>query len=101
MPSQEAQALRSNTGGVLSPGADGIAGPANKWPDADLGTTWEDYGPRPQILPGYKLNKGADYIPFNIRLPSGELKPAKYVKLEYGKDPLCNGHYNHMPDLGK
>ena len=34
------------------------------------------------------LNEGADYIQFNIHLPSGEMKPAKYIKLEFGEDPL-------------
>ena len=33
-------------------------------------------------------NEGADYVPFDIRLPSGEMKPTKYIKLEYGEDPL-------------
>ena len=37
------------------------------------------------------LNEGADYIPFDIRLPSGEVKPAQYVKVEYGEDPLVYG----------
>ena len=87
-PSQEAQALRGNAGGATSSGADGTDGPADKWPEVDPGTTWEAYGPRPQILKGYKLNEGADYVLFDIRLPSGEMKPAKYIKLEYGKDPL-------------
>ena len=56
-----------------------------------MGTTWEDYGPRPQVPKGYVLNEGADYIPFDIRLPSGEMKPAKYVKIEYSEDPLVYG----------
>ena len=43
------------------------------------------------------LNEGADYIPFDIRLPSGELKPAKYIKLEYGEDPLIYGKINGDP----
>ena len=34
------------------------------------------------------MNEGADYIPFDIHLPCGELKPAKYIKLEYSEDPL-------------
>ena len=34
------------------------------------------------------LNEGVDYIPFNIHLPDGGVKPAKYIKLEFGKDPL-------------
>ena len=36
-------------------------------------------------------NEGADYIAFDIRLPSGEVKPAQYVKVEYGEDPLVYG----------
>ena len=73
------------------PGTDGITGPADEWEDADPGLTWEDYGPKPQVPKGYQLNEGADYVPFNIRLPSGEMKPAKYIKVEYGKDPLVYG----------
>ena len=37
------------------------------------------------------MNEGADYIPFDIRLPSGKMRPAKYVKVEYGEDPLVYG----------
>ena len=80
--------LCSDTGGTLSPGADGITGTVNKWPEADEGLTWEDYELRLQVPPGYTLNKGANYVPFDICLPSGELKPAKYIKLEYSEDPL-------------
>ena len=86
--SQEASALCSDTRGTLPPGADGTVGTANEWPEADKGFTWEDYGPKPQVLPSYTLNEGTDYIPFDIRLLSGELKLAKYIKLEYGEDPL-------------
>ena len=88
LPSQEAQALHGDTRGMSPPGADDVTGTTDKWEKADLGITWEDYGPRPQVLPGYMLNEGTDYVPFDIRLPSGELKPAKYIKLEYGEDPL-------------
>ena len=96
-PSQEAQALCGNTRGAFPPGADGAAGPANNWPDVDEGTTWEDYGPRPQVPKGYTLNEGADYVPFDIRLPSGKMKPTKYIKLEYGKDPLIYGMIDRDP----
>ena len=34
------------------------------------------------------MNEGPDYIPFDIRLPSGKLQPAKYLKLKYGEDLL-------------
>ena len=85
---QEAPALRSNSRRTPPPGTDGVTGPADEWEEADVGTTWEDYGPRPQVPKGYTLNEGVDYIPFDIQLPSGEMKPAKYIKLEYGKDPL-------------
>ena len=94
---QEAPALRSNSGGMLPPGTDGAAGPADEWEEADKGTTWADYGPRPQVPQGYVLNEGADYVQFDIRLPSGEMKPAKYIKLEYGEDPLVYGMIDGDP----
>ena len=71
-----------------TPGADGVAGTADEWLEADKGLTWENYGPRPQVLPGYTLNDRADYVPFDICLPSSDIKPAKYIKLKYSEDPL-------------
>ena len=88
---QEAPALCSDTGGTASPGVAGADGPADEWEEADTGVTWEDYGPRLEVPKGYTLNEGADYIPFDIHLPSGEMKPAKYIKIEYGEDPLIYG----------
>ena len=89
--------LCSNSRGTPPPGADGIDGPADKWTEADAGTTWEDYGPRPQVPEGYTLNEGVDYVPFDIRLLSGEMKPAKYIKIEYGEDPLMYGMIDGDP----
>ena len=94
---QEAQTLRSDTGGAVPSGADGSSGPADKWPEIDLGLTWENYGPRPQVPKGYTLNEGADYIPFDICLPNGEMKPAKYIKFEYREDPLVYGMIDGDP----
>ena len=37
------------------------------------------------------MNDGLDYVPFDIRLPNGDCKPAKYVKIEWGEDPLIYG----------
>ena len=88
---QEAQALYDDTRGASPSGAASTGGSANKWEAANQGVTWEDYGPRPQVPKGYILNEGADYIPFDIQLPSGEMKPAKYIKIEYGEDPLVYG----------
>ena len=70
---QEAQMLRSNAGRTPPPGADGPPGSADEWLETDLGVTWETYGPRPQVPKGYMLNEGADYVPFDICLPSGEM----------------------------
>ena len=89
--------LHGDTRGTPPPGADGITGPANKWPEVDPGTTWKDYGPRLQVPLGYKLNEGANYIPFDIRLPSGKLQPAKYIKLKYSEDPLMYGMIDGDP----
>ena len=43
------------------------------------------------------LNEGADYILFDIHLPSRELKPTKYIKLEFGEDPLIYGMIDGDP----
>ena len=43
------------------------------------------------------LNEEANYVPFNIRLPSGEMKPAQYIKLEYSEDPLVYGMIDGDP----
>ena len=94
---QEAPTICSNARGTPPPGADGPSGSADEWPDADLGITWETYGPRPEVPKGYMLNEGADYVPFDIHLLSGEMKPAQYVKLEYGEDPLIYGMINGDP----
>ena len=94
---QEAPTLCGNPGGAPSPGTAGADGPADEWEEANEGVTWEDYGPRPQVPKGYTLNEGVDYIPFDIRLPSGEMKPAKYIKLEYGEDPLVYGMIDGDP----
>ena len=94
---QEAALLRGDTGGEAPSRAASSPGCADEWPEADLGLTWEDYGPKPQVPKGYVLNEGADYVPFDIRLPSGEMKPAKYIKLEYGEDPLIYGMIDGDP----
>ena len=94
---QEASALYGDTGGAPSSGANGDDGHANEWEETNERTTWEDYGPRPQTPKGYMLNEGADYVPFDIRLPSSEMKPAKYIKLEYGEDPLIYGMIDGDP----
>ena len=94
---QEAPPLRGDTRGAPSPGADGVAGSANEWEEANQGLTWEDYGPRPQVPAGYTVNEGADYVPFNIHLPDGEMKPAKYIKIKYGEDPLVYGMVDGNP----
>ena len=94
---QEAASLRGNTGGEVPSRAASSPGHSDGWPEADPGLTWEDYGPKPQVPKGYVLNEGADYIPFDIRLPSGEMKPAKYIKLEYGEDPYIYGMIDGDP----
>ena len=83
--------LRGDTGGMTAPRADSPDGPANEWEETNEGVTWETYGPRPPVPKGYVRNEGADCIPFDIQLPSGEMKPAQYVKIKYGEDPLVYG----------
>ena len=54
------------------------------------GLTWEDYGLN-MSPKGFVLNKGTNYIPFNIALPSGAIQPAKYIKVEWGEEPQVYG----------
>ena len=94
---QEAKEVQAEAREAAPSGADGADDNADQWEDTNQGLTWEDYGLKPQIPPGYKLNEGANYIPFNIHLPSGKLKPAKYIKLEYSEDPLMYGMIDGDP----
>ena len=94
---QEAPTLRGDAGGTPPSRADGPPESSDEWPEVDPGTTWEDYGPRPEVSKGYTWNEGTDYIPFDIQLPSGEIKQAQYIKLEYGEDPLIYGMIDRDP----
>ena len=43
------------------------------------------------------MNDGLDYVPFDIRLPNGDYKPAKYIKIKWGEDPLIYGMIDGNP----
>ena len=94
-PSQEAEEAQANTGGEVPPGATDANGSADTWEDANQGTTWEDYRLPP--AKGFVLNNGLDYLPFDVRLPNGDYKPAKYIKIQWGKDPLIYGMIDSNP----
>lgn len=49
------------------------------------------------VLEGFVLNDGADYIPFEICLPSSTLKMAKYIKIKWGEDLLVYGMIDGDP----
>ena len=93
--SQEAKEVQANTGGEVPPGAAGADDSSNTWEDANQGVMWEDYGLPP--AKGFILNDGVDYIPFDIRLPNGDYKPAKYITIQWGEDPLIYGMINGNP----
>ena len=82
-------------GGEVPSGATGPDDKADTWEDANQESTWEDYGRAP--AKGFLLNDVVDYVPFDVRLPTGELKPAKYIKIEWGEDPLINGMIDGTP----
>ena len=94
-PHQEAEEIQANTGGEIPPGAAGPDDEADALEDANQGSTWEDYGLTP--AKGFVLNEGADYVPFDICLPTGEMKPAKYIKIVWGEDPLIYGMIDGDP----
>ena len=43
------------------------------------------------------MNEGLNYVPFDIHLPNGDYKPAKYIKIEWGEDPLVYGMIDGDP----
>ena len=92
---QEAKEVQADARGEVSSGTASIANEAETWEDANQGTTWADYGLSP--VKGFILNDGLDYIPFDIQLPNGDYKPAKYIKIEWGEDPLIYGMIDGDP----
>ena len=92
---KEAEAAQANTRTEVPSGATDTNGSADAWEDANQATTWADYGLPP--AKGFILNDGLDYIPFDIRLPNGDYKPAKYIKIEWGEDPLIYGMIDSDP----
>ena len=92
---EEAKAAQANTGTEAPSGAADTNGSADTWEDANQGVTWADYGLPP--AKGFVLNDGLNYVPFNIRLPNGDCKPAKYIKIKWGEDPLVYRMINSDP----
>ena len=92
---QEAEEAQANTGGEVLTGAAGTDGSADAWEDANQGVTWADYRLPP--AKGFVLNDGLDYVPFNIHLLNGDYKPAKYIKIRWGEDPLIYGMIDGDP----
>ena len=92
---KEAKAAQADTGTEVPSGAADANSSADAWEDANQGVTWADYGLPP--AKGFVLNEGLDYVPFDIRLPNGDYKPAKYIKIEWGEDPLVYGMIDDDP----
>ena len=92
---KEAKEAQADTRAEVPSGAADTNGSANEWEDANQGVTWADYGLPP--AKGFVLNDGLDYVPFDICLPKGDYKPAKYIKIEWGKDPLVYGMIDGDP----
>ena len=93
--SQEAKEAQADTGGEVPSGAAGTDGSADAWEDANQGVTWADYRLPP--AKAFILNDRLDYVPFDIRLPNRDYKPAKYIKIEWGEDPLIYGMIDGNP----
>ena len=92
---EEAKEAQADTRAEVPSGAADTNSSADTWEDANQGVTWADYGiPPPK---GFVLNDRLDYIPFDIHLPNGDYKPAKYIKIEWGEDPLVYGMINGVP----
>ena len=71
-------------------GRDGAPDDAKTWQDADPPSSWDDYGVnRPPS--GFALNKGVNFINFQIPLPGRKTMQAHYIKIEWTDDPIVYG----------
>ena len=64
------------------------------WEDAEPSTMRNAARPVSPIPPGFKLNVGPDFVPFNITDAQGRETPAKYVKVQMGPNPNVVGVTN-------
>ena len=71
-------------------GRDGAPDDAETWQDADLPSSWDDYGVN-QPPSGFALNKGVNFINFQIPLPGRKTMQAHYIKIEWTDDPIVYG----------
>ena len=67
-------------------GQDGAPDDAKTWKDADPLASWDDYG-LDRSPPGFVLNKGINFVNFQVPLPGGKTMQAHYVKIEWMEIP--------------
>ena len=77
-------------------GRDGTPDDAEAWQDADLLSSWDNYG-LDQSPPGFVLNKGPNFINFQVPLPGGKTMQAHYIKIEWTDDPIVYGKLEGDP----
>ena len=77
-------------------GRDGASDDAETWQDADPPSSWDDYG-LDRSPPGFVLNKGANFINFQIPLPGGKTMQVHYIKIEWTDDPIVYGELHDDP----
>jgi hypothetical protein len=79
-------------------GAGGTNTDADNWSYVDQVCTWQDYENLAPPQPGFHLNKGADYVPCQIRDDQGILWPAKWTHINKTDDTHVVGIRANSPN---
>ena len=87
---EEAASIPDQSRSEEDVGQDGAPDDAETWQDADPPSSWDDYGVN-QPPTGFALNKGVNFVNFQISLPGGRTMQAHYIKIEWTDDPIVYG----------
>ena len=87
---EEATLIPDQSGSQEDVGRDGAPDNAETWKDADPLASWDDYG-LDRSPPGFVLNKGVNFINFQITLPGGAKMQVHYIMVEWTDDPIVYG----------
>ena len=93
---EEAPSILDQSRSEEDVGRDGAPDDALSWKDADPPSSWDDYG-LDRSPPGFVLNKGPNFINFQVPLPGGKTMQAHYIKIEWTDDPIVYGKLEDDP----
>ena len=94
--SEETTSVPDQSGGQEDVGRDGTPDDAKTWQDADPLSSWDNYG-LDRSPSGFVLNKGANFINFQVLLPGRKTMQALYINIEWTDDPIVYGKLEGDP----